>query len=120
MSNKTLPKKLFYVKPKELDYNLSLQETHEHRQVFCVFYDICLTHAGTYKYKSFSCKECKDFIRQDVFNEDQILLQMKQNEKCKKLMEEIYKNESKNKNERKNKNGKRKIRKRILKKKLSC
>lgn len=51
--------KYFYIKPKKINRALEEDEVDEHRRINCIFYAHCLDHARTFRYISFSCKDCK-------------------------------------------------------------
>lgn len=46
----------------EGDLGLSFEGVEEHRKIDCVFYSLCLDNAYTFRYPSFSCKDCENFI----------------------------------------------------------
>ena len=46
---------------KKLSRQLFPSEVAHHRKEICKRYDDCLTYAANEDYKSFSCKDCKEF-----------------------------------------------------------
>jgi len=53
--------KYLYIKPKKLRSVLEEDEVDDHRKFDCVFYDHCLDHARTFRYVSFTCKNCINY-----------------------------------------------------------
>lgn len=66
-----IKKNLYYPIPKKINRSLeSLSEVKDNRQVTCLFYSSCLSHAVSFHWNGFSCKNCKDFIRDTNSNDD--------------------------------------------------
>lgn len=55
-------KKLHYVKPTQLKYELSLEEVNQHRKIDCLFYDICLDTTSARNWRSYSCCNCDVYV----------------------------------------------------------
>ena len=57
--------KKVYPIPKKLEFQLSYLQLKQHRKLNCIFYDICLDHASTFKWESFSCFRCKNYFTKE-------------------------------------------------------
>jgi hypothetical protein len=59
--------KKYYPNPIRLEAQLLFcEQVNKHRNLDCIFYEICLDRAIIYSWESFSCRKCKLYVKEPL------------------------------------------------------